>query len=289
YLLFPFWFPSSARPADEYDRSMPKCRGILVCIPMCLKTVFHYLSAVLGTLLYCSCSERETNEQPRPNVILIYVDDLGYGDLSSYGATKIHTPNVDRLAQNGTRFTNAHSTSATCTPSRFALMTGVYPWRQQGTGVLPGDAKLIVPTDKATLPKVFKEAGYKTAMVGKWHLGLGDSVQKNWNKPVSPGPNEVGFDYSFIFPATADRVPTVFLENYDVLGLEEHDPIEVSYDHKIGSDPTGKENPDLLKMKSSPNHGHDNTIINGIGRIGYMSGGTKARWVDEEITGTFLE
>src|SRR5690606_10627372 len=86
-----------------------------------------------------------------------------------------------------------------------------------------------------------------------------------------------------------DRVPTVFLENYDVLGLEEHDPIEVSYDHKIGSDPTGKENPDLLKMKSSPNHGHDNTIINGIGRIGYMSGGTKVRWVDEEITGTFLE
>ncbi|HIY74639.1 MAG TPA: sulfatase-like hydrolase/transferase, partial [Candidatus Sphingobacterium stercorigallinarum] len=147
---------------------------------MCLKTVFHYLSAVLGTLLYCSCSERETNEQPRPNVILIYVDDLGYGDLSSYGATKIHTPNVDRLAQNGTRFTNAHSTSATCTPSRFALMTGVYPWRQQGTGVLPGDAKLIVPTDKATLPKVFKQAGYKTAIVGKWHLGLGDSVQKNW-------------------------------------------------------------------------------------------------------------
>ena len=256
---------------------------------MCLKTVFHYLSAVLGTLLYCSCSERETNEQPRPNVILIYVDDLGYGDLSSYGATKIHTPNVDRLAQNGTRFTNAHSTSATCTPSRFALMTGVYPWRQQGTGVLPGDAKLIVPTDKATLPKVFKQAGYKTAMVGKWHRGLGDSVQKNWNKPVSPGPNEVGFAYSFIFPATADRVPTVFLENHDVLGLEEHDPIEVSYDHKVGSEPTGKENPDLLKMKSSPNHGHDNTIINGIGRIGYMSGGTKARWVDEEITGTFLE
>lgn len=227
-------------------------------------------------------------QQKKPNVVLIYVDDLGYGDLSSYGATKIKTPNVDRIAQRGTRFTNAHSTSATCTPSRFALMTGVYPWRQQGTGVLPGDAKLIVPTDKATLPKVFKEAGYNTAVVGKWHLGLGAQVEKNWNEAVKPGPNEVGFDYSFIFPATADRVPTVFLENHHVLGLEQDDPIQVDYKNKVGNDPTGKEHPELLKMRSSPGQGHDNTIVNGIGRIGYMAGGQKARWVDEEITGTFL-
>lgn len=224
----------------------------------------------------------------KPNVVLIYVDDLGYGDLSSYGATKIKTPNVDRIAQRGTRFTNAHSTSATCTPSRFALMTGIYPWRQQGTGILPGDAKLIVPTDKITLPKVFKQAGYKTAVVGKWHLGLGEETDKNWNGDIKPGPNEVGFDYSFIFPATADRVPTVFLENHRVLGLEEDDPIRVDYNNKVGNDPTGKENPELLKMKSSPGQGHNNTIVNGIGRIGFMSGGHKARWVDEEITGTFL-
>ncbi|WP_164111554.1 MULTISPECIES: sulfatase family protein [Sphingobacterium] len=227
-------------------------------------------------------------QQKKPNVVLIYVDDLGYGDLSSYGATKIKTPNVDRIAQQGTRFTNAHSTSATCTPSRFALMTGIYPWRQQGTGVLPGDAKLIVPTDKATLPKVFKNAGYSTAIVGKWHLGLGTQVEKNWNESVKPGPNEVGFDYSFIFPATADRVPTVFLENHHVLGLEQDDPIQVDYKNKVGNDPTGKERPELLKMRSSPGQGHDNTIVNGIGRIGYMAGGHKARWVDEEITGTFL-
>ncbi len=226
--------------------------------------------------------------QERPNVIVIYADDLGYGDLGIYGATKIQTPNLDRLARQGIVFNNAHATSSTCTPSRYALMTGLYPWRKTGTGVLPGDAALIVPTDKITLPKIFKQAGYQTAIVGKWHLGLGDQVEKDWNNEIKPGPNEVGFDYSFIFPATADRVPTVFLENHRVIGLEKEDPITVNYKEPVGNDPTGLSNPELLKMKASPNHGHNQTIVNGIGRIGYMSGGTKARWVDEEITSSFL-
>ena len=165
-------------------------------------------------------------------------------------------------------------------------MTGTYPWRKTGTGVLPGDAALIVPTDKTSLPSVFKQAGYQTAMVGKWHLGLGEQVEKDWNSEVKPGPNEVGFDYSFIFPATADRVPTVFMENGHVIGLEADDPIEVNYQQQVGNDPTGRDNPELLKMKAS--HGHDQTIVNGIGRIGYMTGGYKARWVDEEITTSFL-
>ena len=119
--------------------------------------------------------------QQKPNVIFILTDDLGYGDLSCYGATKLYTPNLDNLAEQGIRFTNAHSTSATCTPSRYAIMTGQYPWRKSGTGILPGDAALIVPTDKTTLPKLFKESGYKTAIIGKWHLGIGDRVEKNWN------------------------------------------------------------------------------------------------------------
>jgi arylsulfatase A-like enzyme len=225
----------------------------------------------------------------KPNVIFIYADDLGYGDLSCYGATKLKTPNLDQLANQGVRFTNAHCTSATCTPSRYALMTGQYPWRKAGTGILPGDAALIIPTNKTTLPKMFQQAGYKTANVGKWHLGLGEQVAKNWNGEIKPGPNEVGFDYSFIFPATADRVPTVFLENHKVVALDPADPIEVNYKEKVGNDPTGKEHPELLKMKSSPGQGHNNTIVNGIGRIGYMSGGTKARWVDEEVSTTFLE
>lgn len=133
-----------------------------------------------------------------------------------------------------------------------------------------------------------RDAGYQTGVIGKWHLGLGESVDKNWNSAIKPGPLEVGFDYSFIFPATADRVPTVFIENYQVVGLEPDDPIHVSYTEKIGNEPTGRENPELLKMPSSPNHGHDNTIINGIGRIGFMEGGQKARWVDEELSLTFL-
>ena len=224
-----------------------------------------------------------------PNVIFIYADDLGYGDLGRYGATKIKTPNLDRLAADGLRFTNAHSTSATCTPSRYALMTGQYPWRRSGTAILPGDAALIIPTDKTTLPKLFQKAGYQTGIVGKWHLGLGDAVDKAWNGEIKPGPNEVGFDYSFIFPATADRVPTVFLENHHVVALDTADPIAVDYQKKIGNEPTGKENPELLKMKASPGHGHDQTIVNGIGRIGYMSGGKTARWTDEEMPLTFLQ
>ena len=184
--------------------------------------------------------------QKRPNVVLIYVDDLGYGDLSCYGATKISTPNIDKLAKQGIRFTNAHATSATCTPSRYALMTGIYPWRKEGTGILPGDAALIIPTDKTTLPSLFQKAGYQTGIVGKWHLGLGDQLEKDWNGELKPGPNEVGFDYSFIFPATADRVPSVFVENHRVIALDSSDPIQVDYNKKVGTDPTGKENPDII-------------------------------------------
>ncbi|MFA4866563.1 MAG: arylsulfatase [Pedobacter sp.] len=231
-------------------------------------------------------SAQVKKKEQLPNVIYIIADDLGYGDLSCYGAQKIQTPNLDLLAANGIRFTDGHSTSATCTPSRYALMTGEYPWRKDGTGILPGDAALIIPTDKTTLPNLFKKAGYQTGIVGKWHLGLGETVAKNWNGDIKPGPNEVGFDYSFIFPATADRVPTVFLQNHKIVALDKRDPIEVDYAKKIGNDPTGKEHPELLKMKSS--QGHDQTIVNGIGRIGYMTGGTMARWVDEELSTTFL-
>ena len=226
--------------------------------------------------------------QQKPNVVFIYADDLGYGDLSCYGATKIHTPNLDKLAKQGIRFRDAHATSSTCTPSRFALLTGEYPWRQTGTGILPGDAALIVPTDRTTLPKLFKQAGYQTGLVGKWHLGLGTQVEKDWNGSVSPGPNEVGFDYSFIFPATADRVPSVFVENKHVVALEKADPIAVDYKKKVGDEPTGLEHPELLKMQSSPGQGHNGTIVNGIGRIGFMSGGKTARWTDEEMPMTFL-
>ena len=216
----------------------------------------------------------------RPNVVLIYADDVGYGDLSCYGAAKVRTPNLDRLASQGLRFTDAHSPSATCTPSRYAMMTGEYAWRKPGTAILQGDAAMIIEPGRVTLPSVFKQAGYRTGVVGKWHLGLGNG-NLDWNTEIKPGPREIGFDYSFLIPATGDRVPCVYVENQRVAGLDPRDPITVSYTQKVGGEPTGKENPELLKMKLS--QGHDQTIVNGISRIGFMSGGRAARWVDQDM------
>lgn len=221
--------------------------------------------------------------QQKPNIVLIYADDIGYGDLSCYGAARVQTPHVDALANNGVRFRNAHSAAATSTPSRYGLFTGEYPWRRKGTGIAAGDAALIIKPDRYTLPKMMKEAGYATGAVGKWHLGMGAEIGKqNWNERVSPGPAEIGFDYSYIMAATGDRVPCVFMENQRTVGLDPKDPIEVSYTKNFPGEPTGKDNPELL-TKLKPSHGHDMAVVNGISRIGFMKGGKSARWRDENI------
>jgi arylsulfatase A-like enzyme len=222
-----------------------------------------------------------------PNVVLIVADDLGTGDLSCMGATRLRTPRIDQLAREGRRFANAYAPAATCTPSRYALFTGGYAFRKQGTGVLPGDAALVVDPARSSLPRLFRDHGHATGIVGKWHLGLGDGKSPiDWNRAVAPGPGQLGFDFSHIIPATVDRVPTVWIRDGRVVGLDPHDPIRVDYRRKVGDEPTGRENPDLLKQKAS--HGHDNTIVNGIGRIGWMTGGKAARWKDEDIADTIV-
>jgi arylsulfatase A-like enzyme len=240
-----------------------------------------FIPGALGLLSFASSQLACNRVVEKPNIIIIYADDLGYGDVSSYGATNITTPNIDRISQQGLRFTNAHCTSATSTPSRYSLLTGEYAFRKRGTGVATGDATAIIQPGRMTIATVMQNAGYKTAVVGKWHLGLGNEGGADWNGEIQAGPMDIGFDYNFIIPATGDRVPCVFIENRRVVGLDPNDPIKVSFREPIMVEPTGKEHPELLKML--PSHGHNMTIVNGISRIGYMSGGKSALWIDEDI------
>ncbi len=247
---------------------------------------------LFGVLFVLSCvetkkEEKEVNEvSKKPNIVVIYLDDLGYGDLSAYGATEISTPNIDALASGGLKFTNGYASSATCTPSRYALLTGMYPWKNKSAKILPGTAPLIISTEQQTLPKMLKKEGYDTAIIGKWHLGLGTGFV-NWNERVSPGPNEVGFDESYILAATQDRVPTVYIKDGYVVNLDPNDPIEINYETNFEGQPTGKDNPELLTMKW--HHGHNSSIVNGIPRIGYMKGGDAAKWSDIDMADHFLE
>ncbi|MFK8061355.1 MAG: sulfatase-like hydrolase/transferase, partial [Polaribacter sp.] len=204
-----------------------------------LLSIFTLLSCKNGTK---NDEKNQKNEiTKKPNIVIFYVDDLGYGDLSSYGARGIQTPNVDRLANNGIKYTDAHSSAATCTPSRYSLLTGQYAFRNNAE-ILPGDAPLLISTEIETLPKMLKKAGYTTAVVGKWHLGLG-SGDTDWNKEIKPGPLEIGFDYSFLLPATGDRVPTVFVENHNAINLDPKDPIQISYKKPFPGVKTGITNP----------------------------------------------
>lgn len=244
-----------------------------------IKLKLKFISFLL-ILFFSACN----TENKTPNVIIIYADDLGFGDVSAYDQGTLNTPNIDRIANEGIKFTNGHSSSATCSPSRYALLTGSYPWRNSKAKISTG-ASMIIDTNQKTLPKMFKENNYSTAIIGKWHLGLGDG-QINYNSKISPGPNDVGFDYSYIMPDTQDRVPTVYIEDGYVKNLDNTDPLYVNFKENFDNQPTGDKNPEMLTMKW--HHGHYNSIVNGISRIGFMKGGKKAYWSDIDMADHFL-
>jgi arylsulfatase A-like enzyme len=237
------------------------------------------ISPILFPAMFGGCIDKT----PSPNVIIIYADDLGFGDLSCNGEKTVRTPNVDRLADSGVRFTDAHAVAATSTPSRYSLLTGQYAWRRKDTGIATGDAGMIIRPEQVTIADIFRDKGYATGAVGKWHLGLGDKQgTQDWNGLITPGPADIGFDYSCIMAATGDRVPCVYVENQQVVNLDPNDPIYVSYKDSFPGEPLGRNNPELL-YKLKPSHGHDMAIVNGISRIGYMKGGKQALWEDESI------
>ena len=232
---------------------------------------------------YGAKKTKANSDPKKPNVIIILADDLGYGDLGCYGAKNVKTPNVDRLAQQGIRFTDTHAVAATSTPSRYSLLTGEYAWRRPDTDIAAGNAGMIIRPEQYTMADMFRSHGYRTCAIGKWHLGLGDKAgTQDWNAPLPASLADLVFDYHYIMAATADRVPCVFIENGSVANWDPAAPIEVNYEHNFPGEPTGKDNPELCyNLKSS--HGHNMSIVNGIGRIGFMKGGGKALWKDENI------
>lgn len=243
----------------------------------------RHILPLLALLPLAAAAQRQ-----KPNIIVLVADDLGYGDLSCYGATRVNTPTVDSLAQNGVRMTNMHACASTSTPSRYALLTGQYPFRRRGTDVAAGNAGMIIKPEQTTVADLMHQAGYATAAIGKWHLGLGSqTAAQDWNGEIDQTPRDLGFDYHYIMAATADRVPCVYIENGRVANHDSSAPISVSYVKNFEGEPTGRSNPELL-TKLKPSHGHDMSIVNGISRIGYMKGGGKALWQDETIADSIV-
>jgi arylsulfatase A len=230
------------------------------------------LTIVLISLFVLSGGMASAEVSQSPNVVLIFADDLGYGDLGCYGATKVKTPHIDKLATEGRRFTDAHSASAVCTPSRYGLLTGEYPFRAQGgKGIwepCSHTQSLLIDTGKLTLGQLFKNRGYATTAIGKWHLGFG-TRKTDWNKPLRPGPLELGFDYYFGVPKVNSGYPYVYIENDSIVGYDPNDPLV------FGQKPYARTTTYPPEAgRKTPNH---------------FSGATKAHAIyDDEKTGPLL-
>jgi len=224
-------------------------------------------------LLFTACAKEKSKELP--NIVFILADDMGYGDLSSYGATKIQTPNIDRLAKEGIQFTDGHCGASTCTPTRYGLLTGRHVWRTWlRYSALSTSAPMLIEDGRMTLATMLKQEGYTTSIVGKWHLGYGreegfeddrgDTPPNywetrgsgpDWNGELKPGPLECGFDYSYVIPIANSFPPYVIVENHHVKGLQKDNPITT------------------LVSKNN----------------GLMEGGDEARWKDEELVDMMTE
>ncbi len=246
-------------------------------------TMLHRCLIGIFLVVTCTTLSADTN---RPNVIVIMADDLGYGDVSCYGATALQTPNIDRLAAEGQRFTSGYCSASTCTPTRYSFLTGTYAFRRPGTGIAPPNSPALIRPGTTTIASLLKEANYKTAVIGKWHLGLGVE-EPDWNGDLNPGPLEIGFDHCFLLPTTNDRVPQVYVQDHRVLNLDASDPLWVGNTKPSEDHPTGITHRDTLKMDWS--HGHNSTIHNGISRIGFYTGGHAARFRDEDLSDKWIE
>lgn len=179
----------------------------------------------ISWLLGCSLlvAAQTVQGQAHPNILFMLADDLGYGDTGCYGAVKIKTPNIDRLAAQGVRFTDAHAVAAVCNPSRYSILSGTYLWHARRKN----DYSLYFHEGQVTLPSLLKSAGYRTAALGKWHNGFGRMGDPDWNGELKPGPLEIGFDSFFGTPKTHNEPPLVFVENHRVVGLDPADPISI--------------------------------------------------------------
>ena len=223
----------------------------------------------------------------RPNIVVIMADDIGYGDLSCYGAKAVTTPNIDRLAAQGIRFTNGHCSASTCTPTRYSMLTGKYAFRTPGTGIAPPNSPALIPAGTETVASLLQKSDYKTAVIGKWHLGLGGPEGPKWNGALKPGPLEIGFDTCLLLPTTNDRVPQVYVRDSQVENLDSNDPLWVGMKKPSENHPTGNSHRSELKLDWT--HGHNSTIHNGISRIGFYTGGKAARFNDEDLADRWVK
>lgn len=237
------------------------------------KSVFTATSLVAGSLLAASAK--------KPNIVLIYADDLGYGDLSCQGATKLQTPNIDKLATDGLRFTDAHSPSAVCTPSRYGLLTGRYPFRRNIVSPVFLKSKLIIKDDRVTIADMAKKAGYSTACVGKWHLGFGNTEPTDWNKTLKPGPLECGFDYFFGVPVVNSHPPFVYMENRSIVDYDPSDPFVYGKQAKTKEIPA-KKNTNHIGGADAAHAAYDDY------KVGTMLKNKALAWIRKEKNNPFF-